>query len=148
MADAVVWSELPEDVKEVVVSKLPLVDLARVSSLSRTSQALFQKELARQQKPCCEFAIGRMGRERIIRITSLISHYLKGESLEPYLSDTAPLDWVWVCADGTVQGDRPKCGRRASQIERLGWLGAAVFLGRSFTSWQCNVCVYHGNRAT
>jgi hypothetical protein len=82
------WSDLLPELEEVVLAKLSLFDLARVSATCRVFQATFRSQLQDEQKLRCNLAVACFGRERIACIVELIQRVLTGEALNPVLYRT------------------------------------------------------------
>jgi hypothetical protein len=76
------WNELPYDMQELILTKRPLLELARISRTHTSFQAVFLALLAREQKARCSLIVECLGRARLARIALLITRFLKGEALE------------------------------------------------------------------
>jgi hypothetical protein len=72
-------SDLPPDLEELVLSKLSLHDLARVSPTCRSFHTVFRRQLAQQQKACYDLAVARFGNELIDCIADLMDSWLEGK---------------------------------------------------------------------
>jgi hypothetical protein len=75
------WNNLPQELEELILAKLPLFDLARLSTTRRVFQAMFRSQLEDEQKLRCELAVACFGRERISCIVTLIQRVLAEEAL-------------------------------------------------------------------
>jgi hypothetical protein len=71
------WDALPLELEEQILSKLALVELARLSSTRKVFLALFRKHLAQEQKVLCDKADISIGLERIKRAAVHLSRFLK-----------------------------------------------------------------------
>jgi hypothetical protein len=101
------WRALPQKLEELILSKLPLVDLARLSSTSKTFEAVFCMQLGQEQKVRCDFAAKRFGRDRIVSIAALINRLLKGESLDPFFAGIPENRMCRMSQDGTCVRKEP-----------------------------------------
>lgn len=86
------WRSLPDDVVELILTRLSLVELARVSATYSTFQAQYRRQLAREHGARCRLAVNYFGRKRITNITALIIQLLKGEPLNPSFCDPPDID--------------------------------------------------------
>jgi hypothetical protein len=100
---ATCWAELPYELEELILAKLSLTELARVSATCRTIQAVFDRQMAEAQKAHCDLAIKCFGRERIACIASLGDRYLMGQAMHAELDQAAYNSYICVIsADGTL----------------------------------------------
>lgn len=99
------WGAMPEEMAELIPSKLPLVYLARLSTTCILFQAVFCKQLAGEQKARCNFAIEWLGRERIISILTLIKRWLEGETFKAHEDEGLLTNWCCIAEDGTYHNE-------------------------------------------
>jgi hypothetical protein len=104
------WNALPSDMKELILSKLPVADLASVATTSKDFQAAFYSNLAGEQKACYNFAVKPFGREVIISITTLVDALLKGVPPGAILDETPLKAWHWISRDNKWVTDKPVPG--------------------------------------
>jgi hypothetical protein len=118
---------LPYDMTDEILGHLALPDLARVSTVCRTFQEVYLQKLAVQQKARCSLANDRFGRERIKRITDIITRFLEGRFPGADFPLQPTSRW-WVSSDGEVPvGDQepwPVALKRAASSpgESPGWI--------------------------
>jgi hypothetical protein len=72
-------SDLPPDLEELVLSKLSLHDLARISPTCRSFHTVFRRLLVLQQKACYDLAVARFSNELIDCIADLMDSWLEGK---------------------------------------------------------------------
>jgi hypothetical protein len=103
MSSSMTWNGLPYDGMEVILSKLPLFELAQMSWTCKTFRIAFRNLMAAQQRARCERAFASCGRERVKCLLGLIAHLHK---VEPLSSDFLPKVWnvCWISADGVLHG--------------------------------------------
>jgi hypothetical protein len=98
------WSDLPVEMKELILNHLSWIDLARISSTCSTFHTAFRRQLAREQKRRCDLAFLCFGRGQIYRIADFIERYLEGKSLDASNPDEPNRTSSSILADGTVVG--------------------------------------------
>jgi hypothetical protein len=99
------WDDLPTHLQEVIISKLSLVELARVATTCRVFNATLPRVLAEEQKARCNMAAETFSPECVTSLVALIDGFVKGKAVESYL--TATTDWC-KCAffeDGRLHND-------------------------------------------
>jgi hypothetical protein len=96
------WTLLPLELGELILSKLPLPDLARTSTTCRFFQAAFLRELAEEQSARCDLAVECLGRERMTRIVALADRFLDGQPMYPDLGNDLSTTGWWICEEGKV----------------------------------------------
>jgi hypothetical protein len=98
------FSALPEDMEEAILTKLPLVDLARVATTRPSFQAVLRRRLPQERKARCDLGAQCLGSERIARIVALTGSFLEGEALERGLLESPLQGGCSISEDGTLQG--------------------------------------------
>jgi hypothetical protein len=101
------WSALPEDMQELVLTKLSLFDLTLASRTCKQFHAVLPKALAGEEQARCNLAAKCFGSERITCISRLIHGMFNGESLEPYFVDDFTPARLWISKDGTPCEEGP-----------------------------------------
>jgi hypothetical protein len=113
------WSALPVEMEELIVAKLSLVALARLSSTRKVFKATFCKHLAREQKARCERAACIFGGGRITCIAELVDSFVRKETLQSYLGDGPLSNLYWVAEDGAchAHGRGPAGGDTTHDVQ-------------------------------
>jgi hypothetical protein len=95
------WDLLPEDMKELILTKLSIMDLARASSACRTFSAVSRVQLGKAQQARYDLVVECFGSEGIAGIAALVNRLLMGEIVAEY-----GIHEGWVSQDGQfhVQG--------------------------------------------
>ncbi len=88
------------ELEEVILFKLSLLDLARVSRTCRTFQAAYCRLRAGQGKVHCDAAVSRLGQARIDGIIDVIRRFVMGEPPLPQLPSGDTL--CYISADGAL----------------------------------------------
>jgi hypothetical protein len=102
------WSALPQELEELILDHLSLVELTRASATCRTFHAAFGRQLAHTQKARCDVAVDCIGRLRLVRITSVINSFLKGQALGLDMGTSSipghdPIVYGCIWKDGVFQ---------------------------------------------
>jgi hypothetical protein len=116
--DSMVRSVLPEELEDLILSKLSLHEVARVSTTSRAFHATFNRLLAAQQKARCSLAVHHFAcSQQIMCIASLITRFLNAD---PELACRSDAVHFRICTDGTyhVVGSSKKITRFQRQFFR------------------------------
>ncbi len=79
LCGVVTFSDLPQELEELVLNKLSVPELARLSRTCRSFHAVFRRHLAKQQKACYDLAVARFGNEMIVCIADLMDSWLEGK---------------------------------------------------------------------
>jgi hypothetical protein len=119
LSDNLGWNALPVELEELVLSKLPLVDLARASATHSSFQSALRNELAREQKARCDAALDCVGRQWMSRITSLINCFLKGQALDLDMGRNSGIAG-WIMQGGAFQMDRQAFSLPANESSPTG----------------------------
>lgn len=119
------WRDLPYDLMNEILRKLPMGDLARVATTCRSFNSSFAQLLEKQQKARCDLALAHFGQERITAFVALISNWLNGDTVSQtvvrYMLECfgiSPDGKVYVVGTGRVrQSDQVLCETRDIRIE-------------------------------
>jgi hypothetical protein len=94
------WSFLPEELGDLILSKMSLHELGRISTASRAFHAAFKRLLAAQQKARCKLAVDHFWRRTILCIASLINRFL---TRDPELACSSGATDFRIDTEGTFQ---------------------------------------------
>jgi hypothetical protein len=109
------WDVLPLDLEELILGKLSLLEVTRLSTTCRSFHRAFCRQLAQEQKARCALAAGCFGRERILQIKSLISSFLNDDGPDPDLARHSKFEG-YICRDGTFRDGKFRSEPQAPHV--------------------------------
>jgi hypothetical protein len=119
------WVTLPPEMEELIVSKLSVRELARVSSMCRLFKDVSCRHMVEFQKERCALAHERFGQERVSSIAALIDRLVRGEIGDPHLSKLS-VHTCWILANGAMHVDEPSTPSKGDK--RVGDICLSIFL--------------------
>lgn len=97
------WSVLPDDVVHVILDKVRLIDLARITTACTSFRAAYRRRMGVEEEARRQLAVNTFGAARIACILDLTVRLLKKEPLLPGLRDEF-WDWFRIHEDGFLHG--------------------------------------------
>jgi hypothetical protein len=121
------WSDLPDDMVELILGKMPLQQLARISPTCSAFLAVCHRKLGQEQKLRCELAGGFFGLKGLIYLALLIDRFVNGDPLDQEV-DEKDTQAKWVLVEEVELPDIPGNTNRKMRVYQAGDMYVEVTL--------------------
>jgi hypothetical protein len=124
------WNDLPFDMVELVLGKLSVQELARISATCSAFTADCRRRLAHEQAARCDLAAGVFGREGLIYLALLINRFVNGDPLDQEVvqKDTQA---KWGLVEEVELPDNVENTNRKKRVYQAGDMHVEVTLAES-----------------
>jgi hypothetical protein len=121
------WNDLPYDMVELILGKMPLQQLARICTTYSAFLAVCRRKLAQEQKLRCELAGGLFGLEGLNYLALLIDCFVNGDPLDQEVVEK-DMQANWVLVEEVDLPDIPGNTSRKMPVYQAGVMCVEVTL--------------------
>jgi hypothetical protein len=100
------WSSLPYHLGELILFRLSLLELARISTTCHTFREAFCRQMVHHQEARCNLVLHKYGRERIARVAALLNGFSRGEFVARGIYKDS-IDKCWISVNGGLHIGEP-----------------------------------------
>jgi hypothetical protein len=122
------WDDLPYDMLELILGKLSVREVARMSATCSMFLAVCRRRLAQDQKIRCEVAAGFFGHGVLIYLALLIHRFVNGDPLDQEVVEKNK-QAKWVLPQTFHLHDTSRNIRRTERVYQAGDMHVGVTLG-------------------